>query len=104
PPRSTLFPYTTLFRRPPGRTSSPAAGKTAARWRWLPRPSERNDDWRCASSRGAPLVEHRAAHVGDQHLDELALLIGRHLLPRVDEGLLGVDDGIVAAPRRRAEE
>src|SRR5438876_6211537 len=34
PPRSTLFPYTTLFRSPDGRTRRPVA--ILSRWIWLP--------------------------------------------------------------------
>src|SRR6266496_5777145 len=36
PPRSTLFPYTTLFRSPPVHQGEPAAGR--------PRPAERDGD------------------------------------------------------------
>jgi len=50
------------------------------------------------------LIEQRAAHVGDQHLDELALLVGGHLLPHIHERLLGVGDRIVALAGRRPEE
>src|SRR6266404_8072219 len=34
PPRSTLFPYTTLFRSPPGTRLPPAIFRSAAKPRW----------------------------------------------------------------------
>src|SRR6266498_4437616 len=44
PPRSTLFPYTTLFRSPRSRggsrRASVAAAASSLTWRWTPRRSE----------------------------------------------------------------
>src|SRR3712207_7112941 len=36
PPRSTLFPYTTLFRSPPGRAAVASPGRPASAPRWAP--------------------------------------------------------------------
>src|SRR5260370_28664019 len=47
PPRSTLFPYTTLFRSRRGRQSPTAAARvcdTAGRWRRRPAVSQRSEE------------------------------------------------------------
>src|SRR5262249_29405576 len=41
PPRSTLFPYTTLFRSRPARAARPAPPTGAPSWRWGRRRSSR---------------------------------------------------------------
>src|SRR5262245_64055007 len=62
PPRSTLFPYTTLFRSPPCRPTSPAARARAAR---------------------APSSDGRSARTprSEEHTSELQSL--RHLVCRL---------------------
>src|SRR2546422_7552869 len=47
PPRSTLFPYTTLFRSPwPRRGWSRRSGRTQVR-RWAGEPAEQRPAWTC---------------------------------------------------------
>src|SRR5438034_5020108 len=66
PPRSTLFPYTTLFRSVPRRAPArPDDSRRRARARasWKPRPSECNSesrpgDWARAESRTPRSEEH----------------------------------------------
>src|SRR5690242_20805153 len=44
PPRSTLFPYTTLFRSPAGRSGTARSGCSAARARRRGRPRSRSEE------------------------------------------------------------
>src|SRR6266496_3825838 len=44
PPRSTLFPYTTLFRSRPGRRGRRWRGRRAGRWRARPRSEEHTSE------------------------------------------------------------
>src|SRR5258706_3998564 len=66
PPRSTLFPYTTLFRSLVSRTRPAQVG---AETRCPPRGMERN-----RSSRGAPRKKARGGVRSEEHTSELQSL------------------------------
>src|SRR5256885_10235517 len=59
PPRSTLFPYTTLFRSPPPASSQPTRGWKSTTPCWWGRPAA-NDSHPCPRST-EPILEGRAA-------------------------------------------
>src|SRR5205823_14769769 len=83
PPRSTLFPYTTLFRSRPRSCSSPSTRPAG------PRRSFRRDDagrrlGRCAGG-GAPALRPLARARSEEHTSELqslAYLVCRLLLEK----------------------
>src|SRR5262245_64569013 len=67
PPRSTLFPYTTLFRSRPHAQADPLAGRHPALYQLLPAPDRRPDRARRQRS--------------EEHTSELQSL--RHLVCRL---------------------
>src|SRR2546425_11838584 len=83
PPRSTLFPYTTLFRsrarrgtRPPARSSSRTRGRP-------PRRSGSGTTRRARrGSGGAPSAQHQRSEEHTSELQSLAYLVCRLLLEK----------------------
>src|SRR2546425_6040983 len=76
PPRSTLFPYTTLFRSNRSRRAAPPPGRRAAR---RTSPSRRgNAPWRAAAARHGALRSEE--HTSE--LQSLAYLVCRLLLEK----------------------
>src|SRR6516162_11676815 len=66
PPRSTLFPYTTLFRSPPGKPGSPNCSGKPCATRWptnchQPAPARRNG----TAMNPPATTKHQARHVED---------------------------------------
>src|SRR3712207_8084236 len=68
PPRSTLFPYTTLFRSLPARRPRPRAGGGDARG---PRGRRTEPAGRRGVRRGNPDVSEGAEHRSEEHTSEL---------------------------------
>src|SRR3712207_6952774 len=69
PPRSTLFPYTTLFRSPARRGDSGRVQVREGRGRGEPRGGERAS--RSGDGRRAPAREHRRGARSEEHTSEL---------------------------------
>src|SRR2546422_6838227 len=97
PPRSTLFPYTTLFRSSGDRARAPAAGANH------PRRAERSAraacGWRGAAGAGPPSGRDACAHVrSEEHTSELQSrlhLVCRLLLEKKKKNIsevIGVQD------------
>src|SRR2546425_3449828 len=74
PPRSTLFPYTTLFRSPP-RARGPRADRA---------PTARRAAWRGARGRGGPASSPRSEEHTSE-LQSLAYLVCRLLLEKKND-------------------
>src|SRR3712207_8710801 len=89
PPRSTLFPYTTLFR-------SSAAGATAPKSRRQPgRPAAHYDDYRGLRVHGGPRGRLRPHHRrSEEHTSELQsrqYLVCRLLLEKKKQNYIHTD-------------
>src|SRR3712207_8482213 len=67
PPRSTLFPYTTLFRSPP----SPAASRRSSAGRAGPPPAPSARRWRAAWRPPGPHRARPAPARSEEHTSEL---------------------------------
>src|SRR5258708_22351909 len=63
PPRSTLFPYTTLFRSVPGMLPSPPSTHMAKTRPIYSRPTEGSTGWMMISS--APAIERSEEHTSE---------------------------------------
>src|SRR2546425_9429352 len=93
PPRSTLFPYTTLFRSPSSRRSDRGGGSGRASWRWRTWPPRSSD--RKVRRRS---LDHRSEEHTSE-LQSLAYLVCRLLLEKKKKQLR-----TTAANARQASE
>src|SRR2546425_7152233 len=84
PPRSTLFPYTTLFRSRIGRTS-PGPSRPSARARPRPDAIRRPSAWGPCSTPCSWMIPHGRCRRSEEHTSELqslAYLVCRLLLEK----------------------
>src|SRR5690348_17519355 len=89
PPRSTLFPYTTLFR-------SPASTSSESAWPWYP-PSNLT-----IRSRPVRSEEHTSELQSPVHLVCRLLLEKKKKHLFVDAAIVGFETGGIAQPGRRS--
>src|SRR3712207_8400775 len=71
PPRSTLFPYTTLFRSPPGTTTPPPAPVAAPPDEDDPGPARPDGSGRAVAGMAAAALVLVAALRSEEHTSEL---------------------------------
>src|SRR2546426_3837224 len=62
PPRSTLFPYTTLFRSPAARDRADHAREAP------PVHREVHDRWRAPEDRAVPAIDRKSTRLNSSHL------------------------------------